>query len=212
MLWTAAWDSSLNKAIKSFLLGRSETPETWILFRMTHLVWTLKSPFLSPLPWLPLMHDLLHKIYLFTEPNQRKMRSTFLGLACVHLQRLNNEDDNNDDDVFRTHSSPVGSGRKGIRGNWAAPGEPQWKQKSGLNERKWTTSDRPESQALFRTVFRKDTWDIFCNYMTQITWGNLLNGGTIGADGHWQIRLLELLELTCHFFYCAHNHTHFYGD
>lgn len=148
--------------------------------KMTRLVWTLKNLY-PPLPWLPLMHDLLHKIYLFTEPNQRKMRSTLLGLPLVRLRRLNNKDDNNDDDVFRTRSSPVVSGRKGIRGNWGAPGEPQRKQKSALDELKWTISDRPKSQALLRTVFIKDTWDNFCTNMAQITWGNVLTGGTIGA-------------------------------
>lgn len=149
--------------------GRKHQRDLDSFQKMTCLVWTLKSSFLSPLPWLPLIHDLLHKSYLFTEPNQRKTRSTLLGLARVHLQRLNNEDDNNDDDVFQTRSSPVVSGRKGIRGNWAAPGEPQRKQKSALDELKWTTSDRPKSQFMLRTVFIKDMWGNFCTSMTQIT-------------------------------------------
>lgn len=120
--------------------GRKHQRDLDSFQKMTCLLSTLKSPFLSPLPWLPFMHDLLHKICLFTEPNQRKMRSTLLGLARVHLRRLNNEDDNNDDDVFRTRSSPVVSGIKGIRGNWGAPGEPQRKQMNHVWQNKESSS------------------------------------------------------------------------
>lgn len=152
------------------------------------------------------------------QPKHRNMRSILHGLARVHLWRLNNEDDNNDDNIFASYL--VVSGRKCILfllfcvfwGYEEAAEEPSKLHYVNLKEPRLT--DRRASGVLLQTMFIKDIWDNFHTNVAQITWGNALT-----QSEYWRALADKTEELRCHgehlihtLFYCAHHHTHFYGE
>lgn len=144
--------------------------------------------------WLPLTHDLLGKINLFTPPNQRNVRSTLRGLARVHLWRLNNEDDNNDD-IFcvlsrcfweKMHSfffvvPCVLRLRRSLRGTTT---KTKTKKLHYVNLNEPRLTDQRASGVLVQTMFIKDIWDNL--------WHRSLEGTRShnrSTDGRWKIWL-----------------------